>query len=733
MDTKTKNGEPDNLTQASFYCFAAGVILLSIVYALPGHLDSAFISYYPKLFILQLASLALTAIWFLRQRKEGIPSVVSSPFLLPIFLLLVLSAISVTYAVNRVETLIHLSHQFSLAVLFLCLVNTLSGKGIKRYFKPVAVSAAIISLIGLIQFPGLGLLWIPSSGMPSATLGYRNFAAMYLILSIPLTTLLYIEARRKSHVWAWGLCAWFQVAFLICTRTRGAWIALALSLLIAGVGSFWLKIRNRLPSGRGLSKSHDLVMAAGAVLVVTFAGLVSPNMGDIGLAGRSPEKVGLTESVSSLFDGESDKNRLALWKHTISMIADHPVSGVGAGNWQFAYPAYDKGDVVWKGATPRRPHNDYLWIAAELGIPGLVLTVWLMWLSLSRCLSLCKAATTRSGYWLPVSLAVSMMALFAHAGVSFPKERIEPSVLLWFTMACVAVLDLERKPRRTVPGKTWVLAQACIVLVLLASSWISLRAVAFDSHHARAIAYSERDDWNRVIRETSLALDEGMFDPQVYMLRGLGYFARGEYLESIRNNLKCLEFHPHLNNALNNLGMAYNGQKEFDKAENVLRKLAKLNPNHVEVHANLGMALQGLERNDEAIVEFRQAVAMDSMTTQLRYLLGAAYERAGESEQATAEYRKILRKHPNDIATRYRLGVVYQDQEKHAMAAAELFRVLQTNRDYIPAYFSLGEVYEAQKDTARAIAAYTAFVKKWKLDPKALTDVKSRMDSLRKK
>ena len=732
MARKQANSALETIDQAYFYCFSGAVILLPLFYTLPGYRDSAFIAYYPKLFLLQLFCFLLTTIWFLRQRVESRSGFVSSPLLFPILLLLGLSSVSTIYAINRVETLIQVSHQFSLTALFLCLTNNLHGKEIKRFLQPLSLTATAVSLVGLIQFPGWGLLWIPSSGMPSSTLGYRNFAAMYLILCIPLCTLLFVEARRKVHVWVWGLSASSQITFLICTRTRGAWVALIASLLVAGAGTIWLKVRGKYPSGRGLSRSHLQTLAVGAAAVIVYTFLVSPKMGDVGLAARSPEKVGLTESVVSIFDKESNKNRLKLWEQTLAMIADNPILGVGAGNWQFAYPAYDLGEVIWKGATPRRPHNDYIWITAELGLLGLAVLIWLLWLAVSRCYRLCIASTTRSDYWVPLSLAISLMAILTHALVSFPKERVEASFLMWVVISCIAVLDLERRPRRMAPNTGWPSVQLGIGLVLVLTMWVSLRAVAFDRHHARAIAYSEREDWNRVIRETTRALEKGVFDPQAYLLRGLGFYARGEHAESVRNNLLCLDYHPNLNNALNNLGMTYNGQKNYDEALVVLTRLRKLNPNHVEVHANLAMSYQGLERNEEAISEFQQAVAMDTMTSQLRYLLGVAYEKDGQTKLAASEYRRILQKDPEDIATRYRLGVALQDQKEYVRAAAELFRVLQTNREYLPAYFSLGEVYESQGDTSRAIAAYSAFVSKWKLNPKALDDVKERLRVLRK-
>lgn len=82
----------------------------------------------------------------------------------------------------------------------------------------------------------------------------------------------------------------------------------------------------------------------------------------------------MAERFISLFSGEdtSLSLRLALWESTIAMIEEHPLLGVGWGNYWLAYPEYnffiEDADVVIFHA-----HDMYIHIPAEVGIPGGIL------------------------------------------------------------------------------------------------------------------------------------------------------------------------------------------------------------------------------------------------------------------------------------------------------------------------------------------------------------------------
>jgi O-antigen ligase len=63
------------------------------------------------------------------------------------------------------------------------------------------------------------------------------------------------------------------------------------------------------------------------------------------------------------------------WGNTLVMIREHPLLGVGPGNFQVAYPLYCRSfayDPFMNYRTRiKKAHNDYLQLAAECGIPAL--------------------------------------------------------------------------------------------------------------------------------------------------------------------------------------------------------------------------------------------------------------------------------------------------------------------------------------------------------------------------
>jgi O-antigen ligase len=66
--------------------------------------------------------------------------------------------------------------------------------------------------------------------------------------------------------------------------------------------------------------------------------------------------------------------RLEFYRNTVAIIRDHPLLGVGTGGLPKAYADRVRGS----GANEaRHPHNEYLHIAAQIGLPGLAVLLWL--------------------------------------------------------------------------------------------------------------------------------------------------------------------------------------------------------------------------------------------------------------------------------------------------------------------------------------------------------------------
>jgi O-antigen ligase len=93
--------------------------------------------------------------------------------------------------------------------------------------------------------------------------------------------------------------------------------------------------------------------------------------------------------------------RLKIYETTPSIVADSPLLGTGAGNYSFAakrYGVLDENDQPFDHA-----HDVPLTFAAELGIPGLLIFVWLA-VSLARLVG--RAIAGRRDFGAP-ALAVA--------------------------------------------------------------------------------------------------------------------------------------------------------------------------------------------------------------------------------------------------------------------------------------------------------------------------------------
>lgn len=652
--------------------FDLGLLALLAFVPLVWSSEFAFVAYYPKLLALHVGLALLYLIWLFKHPLRT--PFCTSNLTLPIALYIAIEILSFFQAVNRVEASVHLSHRMALLLLFLVLINNVRSQDISRYLGCAAGVGIAIALIGMIQYAGWGLLWMPSAGFPSGTLGYRNYAAMYTILCIPLGLMHFIETRRPVEAWFWALGTALLVTFLLCTRTRGAWIGIAAGFSIAAIALFAIKTHDGRPLYHAIRNAflrlHVAPALSGLVAAIAFLNVVPPNMQGLGFDRNRPDKAQIVNTLASILDRQdeqkSNQHRMNMWRHSLDIIADHPLLGVGLGNWQFAYPAYDGGDVIFEGATPRRPHNDYIWIASELGLPGLLVHIWLLgavfWLIFRQLRTL-----NRSRIHQPLCIGISLLALSVHAIFSFPRERIAVSLLLYVLIACIAIFESENRPRTR--NSLWNPLRMGGLAILLLCIAIDMRALTFDRHFSRAITAQERNDWTLVIRETSTALQQGVFDAQALLLRGVAHAYMGDFEQAVEDTRRCLNYHPHFINAINNLGLMYNSQKQYQSAHDTLQRALEIAPEHADAHANMGIAHQGLGHLDASITSL---------------------ERAQEIEPKNPEIRAYLAR----------------------------------------AHYSLGEARRAQADTAGAISAYTAFLDIWQGDAQSAETVRTRLREL---
>ncbi len=168
---------------------------------------------------------------------------------------------------------------------------------------------------------------------------------------------------------------WVAAAFLIIilSGTRGIWAASAGVLIIIFCVIYWMKRARVGDYYKNIFKYVSLYMLVFFLLfAVAYPIFVSPQFllskGDWGM---------FSERVKSIIDfGETSNSlRVEIWKASLESIKNHPLLGVGIGNFPVVLQ-----QNVFLARAGSSAHNIYLHIAAEMGILALITAVWFLWL-----------------------------------------------------------------------------------------------------------------------------------------------------------------------------------------------------------------------------------------------------------------------------------------------------------------------------------------------------------------
>lgn len=183
----------------------------------------------------------------------------------------------------------------------------------------------------------------------SGTFGHPNSLAGYLVMLVLINLALFwapLSERVKLALWPTLL---LLSTALILTFSRAGWLALG----IAGMFTLYLCFF-RWIKHRGLSLLLSLALLT--VFFIVSVGLITP----------------LRQRLF-LEDYGAARTRIPLAEVALNIIGHHPWLGIGLGNYTMAAPDYDTTPEGISYEFPRPVHNEFLLIAAEQGLPALIL------------------------------------------------------------------------------------------------------------------------------------------------------------------------------------------------------------------------------------------------------------------------------------------------------------------------------------------------------------------------
>ena len=231
----------------------------------------------------------------------------------------------------------------------------------------VCFTIAVILNLYVSYSAAAGLPGLRSAAYP---IGFKASVTHSLIVSLgALLLLLYARetrsaASRIALVALAALCA-HNVLFVVIGRTGYVVLGLLLAYYVMSFFRGW-----RAP-------------AAAAAVVLALA--ASAYFASANLQKRVDE---IGSDIAQWRPGSRDETsvgqRLEYYRTTLAIVADHPLLGTGTGGFARAYARKVEGTGAHATVNP---HNDYLMIAAQTGVPGVLLMIALyvtIWRSAAR-------------------------------------------------------------------------------------------------------------------------------------------------------------------------------------------------------------------------------------------------------------------------------------------------------------------------------------------------------------
>ncbi|PSR32414.1 MAG: hypothetical protein C7B44_15395 [Sulfobacillus thermosulfidooxidans] len=234
---------------------------------------------------------------------------------------------------------------------------------------------------------------------------------------------------------------WLKVALgltalgVVISYSRGSWVADAGSVFFMGVLIALTRGRQALKRFASFGILVPIVM----FVVVFLLGKTDLSHTALYVGAHKNTLERLTTTVTAVINpaGHFDTDqRLLIWKSALSAIRQHPLLGVGLGNFHLFIQQHPPKGLA---GIPPMAHDLYLEWGADMGIGGIVAALWLEWSWLASSVRLVREKTAAlSPYWyaLLVGAFGTMTAFVIHNWVDF---LIDQGVILPLLLALAAV------------------------------------------------------------------------------------------------------------------------------------------------------------------------------------------------------------------------------------------------------------------------------------------------------
>lgn len=637
---KNKNTQASTLLNPTYNSFASQTgniflyCLLALVF-LPTIVAPLFTvyGYSPDLhmaWMIQQGSTFLLAWFFLSHLNKQRFGLALSPLMYTLLGFYSWALLSIFWAHNTFESIISLLDWGAGVLIFLIVLNNVRNAEKIRLLVIAAWSTALLlSILGCMQWL-FDVELVQQHAKPAATFNNKNMAAQYCLMSIALGMGLLWSSKTLKETWFFAIGTSIIALFVHYTNTRGASFSTIGIFLVMGallfIDIFLLKRKG--PMGKAK-------WSAGATAIVIFFVLGMFTSEDfIGLKAYT----GQVTRINSIVTAELNKDtlqrghRLDIWSNTLGIIEDHPLIGVGAGNWMVFYPKYQTSKAIDREMSEAiqhiNAHNDYLEIFADLGLIGMLLLLSVFGSAAFLSLRNFYQNTDNPNRYVLLGVLLAATGIAINAIGSFPMKQPAPIMLICIYLAIIAAENARWKNTKILTLKVKPIGIIGAAIGLLATS--SVFALHYQWNQSEiffrlATISSHRQNYHDMMRYGKLSHDHLPLRDRMFNFVGIGHLRTGNPSEAAKYLELVKKSYPYRNNTLQNLGYIYLELADRDRknkntvsyinnllnAVKNLSKLVEIRKDNARAMSNLGIAyyrLAAAQTPNESLETIKKAI-----------------------------------------------------------------------------------------------------------------------------
>ncbi|MBU1124810.1 MAG: O-antigen ligase family protein [Candidatus Omnitrophica bacterium] len=341
----------------------------------------------------------------------------------PLLFLFLITCISIVNSIDIADTLRggigRLAH---FALLFFVVKEEIKDKKhLQRILVAITMGICLTTVDGIWQiFTGFDFIrkYEPMRiiGVVRATASFKdpNTFGIFLASLFPLlwgVTRYYQKGRGRMFWWAGTLVGLIGVA---ATYSRPALLAVFIAVMIMAI------VRN------------DKIIITVLAVVMVIAPFIAPKS----------VKDWAREAEYNPIIFMCNLDRIAIYRHTFNMIKAHPVIGVGANTYMDNYKDYKEFPEYRNVVTSDYlyAHNNFLHMAAEIGLVGLGIFIWLLALFFRKAWSIYKKLDDRFLKAASLSLFLCIISFLVNGLTESSLYSSRVAIIFWYLLGATLSL-----------------------------------------------------------------------------------------------------------------------------------------------------------------------------------------------------------------------------------------------------------------------------------------------------